>query len=72
MIKLIRIDPAQNMRRYYCISVQPDLFGGYILTREWGRVGKAGQLYTEHFPEVALAVEASKRLAEVKRRKGYR
>ena len=39
------------MRRYYCLSVQPDLFGGYMLIREWGRIGQTGQLYIEHFPD---------------------
>jgi len=28
MIELRRIDPACNIRRFYRLDVQPDLFGG--------------------------------------------
>ena len=38
-MKLRRVDPAQNMRRFYLMQVQPDLFGGASLIREWGRIG---------------------------------
>jgi predicted DNA-binding WGR domain protein len=27
------------MRRFYRLSVEPTLFGGYALVREWGRIG---------------------------------
>ena len=39
---LRRIDAAQNMARFYLLDVQPDLFGGWSLIREWGRIGRAG------------------------------
>lgn len=71
MIKLTRIDPTHNMQRYYCLSVQPDLFGGYTLIREWGRLGRSGQTAIEHFCEENGALEVANRLAETKRRKGY-
>jgi predicted DNA-binding WGR domain protein len=34
---LTRIDPARNMRRFYRLDVQPDLFGGFAVVKEWGR-----------------------------------
>ena len=37
-VDLKRIDLSLNMRRFYRMSVQPDLFGGVSLVREWGRV----------------------------------
>jgi predicted DNA-binding WGR domain protein len=30
-VELRRIDPAKNMRRFYRLDVQPDLFGGVLL-----------------------------------------
>jgi predicted DNA-binding WGR domain protein len=38
-IILHRIDPAKNMRRFYRLDVQRDLFGQWCLIREWGRIG---------------------------------
>jgi hypothetical protein len=38
-LTLRKIDPSCNMRRYYSLSVQPDLFGNACLVREWGRIG---------------------------------
>ena len=41
-VQMRRIDPARNMRRFYRLSIQPDLFGGASLVREWGRIGARG------------------------------
>ena len=30
-VELHRIDPTQNMRRFYRLDMQPDLFGGDML-----------------------------------------
>jgi predicted DNA-binding WGR domain protein len=35
-LHLRRTDPARNMRRFYRLDVQPDLFGGVLLVKEWG------------------------------------
>jgi predicted DNA-binding WGR domain protein len=35
-IILHRVDPAKNMRRFYRLDVQRDLFGQWCLIREWG------------------------------------
>lgn len=37
-VQMRRIDPARNMRRFYRLSVQRDLFGRSSLVREWGRI----------------------------------
>ena len=42
-IILHRTDPAKNMRRFYRLAVQPDLFGQWCFIREWGRLGRAGR-----------------------------
>lgn len=44
---LRRIGPARNMRRFYRFDVQPDLFGGVLLVKEWGRIGARGRRVAE-------------------------
>jgi predicted DNA-binding WGR domain protein len=38
-VQVRRIDPACNMHRFYRPDVQPDLFGGVLLVKKWGRIG---------------------------------
>jgi len=40
-ITLHRTDPAKNMRWFYRLDVQPELFGQWRFIREWGRIGRA-------------------------------
>ncbi|WP_420408036.1 WGR domain-containing protein [Hoeflea sp.] len=70
-VHLRRIDPAQNMRRFYSLSVQPTLFGGASLIRDWGRIGTRGQTMMETFETAADAARALRRLERTKRRRGY-
>nr|WP_245853222.1 WGR domain-containing protein [Maliponia aquimaris] len=53
-----RCDPAQNMQRFYRLSVQPGLFGGFALVREWDRIGSGGQMNTDWFDSEADAKDA--------------
>jgi predicted DNA-binding WGR domain protein len=66
-----RIDPSQNMRRYYSLSIQPTLFGGASLIRNWGRIGTNGQEIMETFDESQAAMDVMARLERSKRRRGY-
>ena len=70
-VHLVRIDPARNMRRFYRLDVQPDLFGGVILVKQWGRIGAHGRMVGEWHMTEAEAVAALQRQAERKRRRGY-
>ena len=70
-VHLRRIDPARNMHRFYRLDVQPDLFGGVLLVREWGRIGAHGRMVAEPYDSEALAAAALQRQAERKRRRGY-
>ena len=70
-LQMRRIDPARNMRRYYRMSIQPDLFGGVSLVREWGRIGARGQMMSEQHMDEGQAVTALMKLARVKQRRGY-
>jgi predicted DNA-binding WGR domain protein len=51
-VHLRRVDPARNM--HHRLDVQPDLFGGVLLIKEWGRIGGRGQIKAERFDDEAL------------------
>jgi predicted DNA-binding WGR domain protein len=70
-VTLHRIDPARNMRRFYSLDVQPDLFGGFVVVKEWGRIGARGRIVDELHATEDLAATAMWRQAERKRRRGY-
>jgi predicted DNA-binding WGR domain protein len=70
-VHLRRVDSAQNMRRFYRLDVQPDLFGGVLLVKEWGRIGAQGRMVAEPYDCEALAAEALQRQAARKRKRGY-
>jgi len=70
-LDLRRIDLALNMRRYYRLSVQRDLFGRACLIREWGRIGTRGQSLIESHEDEGRAITSLMRLAAQKQRRGY-
>lgn len=70
-LHLRRIDPSRNMRRFYALSVQRNLFGEWVLFREWGRIGSGGRVKEEAFQASAPAHDALNRLARQKVRRGY-
>ena len=64
--------PDGTMSRYYRITVQPTLFGSWIVVREGGRIGFAGGAHREDwFDTEAEACQHGERLAQVKQRRGY-
>lgn len=71
-VHLRRIDPSRNMRRFYTLAIQPTLFGGVSVIRDWGRIGTNGQSMMQTFDSDDDAANASFRLERAKRRRGYR
>jgi predicted DNA-binding WGR domain protein len=72
MIVLRRIEPQRNMRRFYALSLQPDLFGTVSIVKEWGRIGQHGTVRhvvcaDETAARAALALRMSKKI-----KRGYR
>jgi predicted DNA-binding WGR domain protein len=70
-VHMRRIDPSQNMRRFYTLAIQPTLFGGASVIRNWGRIGTNGQSMMETFDTAEDAMTAKIRLERTKRRRGY-
>lgn len=70
-VHLHRIDPSRNMRRFYTLVIQPTLFGGASVIRNWGRIGTQGQSMMETFDSAEHAATTSHRIERSKRRRGY-
>ena len=68
---LTRVEPERNMRRFYLMTVQRDLFGRGALVTEFGRIGQAGQIKIMHHADEACALAALADRAEAKRKRGY-
>lgn len=71
-VALRRVDPARNMARFYLAAVQPTLFGGVDLVRNFGRIGGRGRLKIDAHLDEAAALAALARILAAKRRRGYR
>jgi len=63
--------PANNVARFYRMSVMPNLFGEWTLYREWGRIGQGGQVRMDWFSDEGQAVAALITLEAAKRQRGY-
>lgn len=68
---LRRVDASCNMKRFYTLRVQKDLFGGANLVREWGRIGSPGRVVMEYFEDEGLAVDALVSVFHQKHGRGY-
>lgn len=69
-VTLTRSDSTRNMRRYYRLDVQPDLFGAWCSVR-WGRIGQPGQIRRIPYATPLDAQAALNRQRYKKERKGY-
>ncbi|WP_310014259.1 WGR domain-containing protein [Brucella pseudogrignonensis] len=70
-IDLQRRNPSQNMARFYGLSIQVDLFGIWILSRNWGRIGSVGQSKYQSFNNAQDAYIILDRLHRQKLKRGY-
>lgn len=68
---LTRRDPARNMARFYLLAIEPDLFQGTALTRNWGRIGTKGRFLIELFGSRQEAERRFAALARSKVKRGY-
>jgi predicted DNA-binding WGR domain protein len=70
-VELRRIDEARNMRRFYRLDMQPDLFGGVLLVKQWGRIGAGGRMVAERFDSATLPDQTDK-YSDAKKPRGRR
>jgi predicted DNA-binding WGR domain protein len=69
--ELVKRNSADNQARFYRLAIWPDLFGGYSLAREYGRIGQSGKLRLDPHTEESQAVGALHKLMRRKTRQGY-
>jgi len=70
-VVLYRTDPARRIHRFYRLDVQRDLFGQWLLIREWGRIGCQGKTLSMPFETAGRAEAALARHQRRKERRGY-
>jgi predicted DNA-binding WGR domain protein len=70
-VVLYRVDPSRNMSRFYRLDVQPELFGSWLLIREWGGIGRPGRTRVASFATSAEAQDALHRQRRAKESRGY-
>jgi predicted DNA-binding WGR domain protein len=70
-ITLHRTDSARNMRRFYRLDMQPDLFGEWCVVREWGWIGQGGQMRVVPYSTMTEAQTALEQQRRIKERRGY-
>ena len=70
-IRLQKRNPQQNQYRYYVLDVQPHLFGGWSLIREWGRIGRPGQIKIEICDSLEEATDTFNGKLRQKQQRGY-
>lgn len=68
---LTRTDPGRNVARFYALSIEPTLFGGYAVQRTWGRLGTAGRSRSDFFDDIVSADASKAELARRKRKRAY-
>lgn len=70
-VLLDRRDPDRNMARFYRLDIVPDLFGGVVLVRNWGRIGHRGQERQHWFADRREALQEQATWTRRKLRRGY-
>jgi predicted DNA-binding WGR domain protein len=67
-----RSEPRKNLLRFYCVDIQPTLFGDWSVTSTWGRIGTYGRAQQQSFSSLAEAEAAQSSRVAQKHRRGYR
>ena len=65
------IEPEENRFRFYSIHIEQSLFGGFMLTCTWGRIGTKGQTRVIPFDTIEDCVQEFKQIAKTRKRHGY-
>lgn len=66
-------DQNKNLHRFYRVLIEPDLFGKWVLTREWGRVGQGGgHVAVKEYETIEDARQDMEQKVQEKLKRGYR
>ncbi|HDS0925005.1 TPA: WGR domain-containing protein [Stenotrophomonas maltophilia] len=57
--------------RYLQLTLQPDLFGGWELLRESGKIGGSAKLHRHLFPDAGQAQAAFEKARDTELKRGY-
>jgi predicted DNA-binding WGR domain protein len=69
--RLQKRNPERNQHRYYALDLQPHLFGGWSVIREWGRIGHPGQVRIDLCDTLEEAALTFNEKLRQKQRRGY-
>lgn len=58
--------------RYYHLHLEPDLFEGWMLTKEWGSQGVSGRIQKKHYQTIEEAEKALMQFRDTQIKRGYR
>jgi len=61
-----------NFPRYYQLHLGPDLFNGWMLTKEWGAQGSPGRVQKKFFENIEDAEKAFQEIRDKQIKRGYR
>ena len=70
-IYLTRLDEGRNMARFYTMRLPETLYAEWSLVREWGRIGRGGQVREDTFQTSLEAEQALTKIQQAKTRRGY-
>jgi predicted DNA-binding WGR domain protein len=71
-VALMRIAPEASRFRFYRLVLQPDLFGGIAVVREWGRLGQPGTVRVRTLATEEAATTTLAHALVHRHRRGYR
>jgi predicted DNA-binding WGR domain protein len=64
MAAFLKRDSTRNLHRFYTVALRRDLFDGWRVVREWGRLGSPGtvrELHCATEAEALAVLDATKR-----------
>lgn len=63
--------PEKNRLRFYALEVGQDLFGAWVVTRRWGRIGQSERRVAESFVSESAAIKLARDIKRQKETRGY-
>ncbi|MGB7184565.1 MAG: WGR domain-containing protein [Burkholderiaceae bacterium] len=70
-IRLIREDPDNGMHRFYTLLICRDLFDGWNVVREWGRISQPGTVRIDSYDSELAADTAFQKHLKTRFQHGY-